>query len=676
MLAKHTALTARLLALSALTLSITLVAACETDTGGDSSSSPEAGTNSADASTGSSGGDGDGGDGQDAASDAAGGCASPGDCPAPQTACKTSTCSDSKCGTANAANTTACTDNGGRVCDGSGNCVQCNQPTECSSLLTACKVNTCAGHACGTDSSPKTTSCTDNGGRICDGAGSCVQCNEAANCPAQTTVCKTNTCSGNACGTQNVAKGTACSDNGGVVCDGEGTCVAAHCNDGVKDADETDKDCGGASCGACNTNSACAKDSDCLSKVCDPAAHTCSAPSCVDGVQNGDETDKDCGGATCGKCPDKQHCSSNTDCASGDCFGAAPGTCVSCSDGVKNGKETDTDCGGAACDTQNKLCANDHGCTTAADCQSGFCENGTCKSRPGGTACTDNSQCASGACGVNGTGNCCTAACFGQGSCGPTACDGTGACVFPSGATSCGAISCTNGQLTPPGTCNGAGSCQAGTAFLCPGGFKCATATACKTGCTADADCLSSDSFCSAFQCMPKAGVGAACTSNNSCTSGQCGMFGSGHCCNAGTTCPASVAACGATDCNPSGACAYPGATTAPASLQTPSDCQKVVCNGSGGAMSADDATDIPTSNSACQTSPACCGPSPLTPCFTNGATGTQCSSVSDPAAHVCGATNNGNVAGTCVECNNDVDCRAINPAGTLACDTWTGLCQ
>ncbi|AKU95723.1 Tryptophan synthase alpha chain [Labilithrix luteola] len=621
MFPNHTALMARLLAVSALALPFTLVAACETGSGADSNAIPEVDPNGADASTGNNTG---GDDGRDAQSDATSGCASPGDCPAPQTACKTSTCSDSTCGTANAANTTACTDNGGRICDGAGNCVQCNQ---------------------------------------------------AADCPAPTTVCKTNTCSGNACGTQNAAKGTACADNGGVVCDGNGSCVAAHCTDGVKDADETDEDCGGASCGPCSTNAHCGKDSDCESKVCHPTAHTCTAPACDDKVQNGDETDKDCGGSTCGKCADKLHCAGNRDCASNDCFGGAPGTCVSCSDGVKDGNETDTDCGGATCDAQNKRCANDHGCTTSDDCQSGFCENGTtCKPRLSGTTCTDNAQCASGVCGVNGTGNCCNSACIVGGTCGATSCDSSGACVYPSGTTSCGAPRCTDGQLTPAGTCNGAGTCGAAAPASCPNGLKCASATACLAMCTTDLDCQSSSSYCTGGQCVPRGTNGALCNSNNACTSGRCGVSGSGHCC--ATSCPSAVAACGATDCDESGACAYPGTTKAPAALSTPGDCQKVVCNGSGGVTSVDDATDLPTSNSACQVNPACCGPSPLTPCFTSAPATTQCTSAADPASHVCGDPRNAFIAGTCVQCNSNADCTSINPAGTLACNTTSGLCE
>jgi hypothetical protein len=107
--------------------------------------------------------------------------------------------------------------------------------------------------------------------------------------------------------------------------------------------------------------------------------------------------------------------------------------------------------------------------------------------------------------------------------------------------------------------------------------------------------------------------------------------------------------------------------------LQTPGDCQKIVCTGSGGVTSADDATDLPVSNTTCLTNPACVGPSPLTPAFTPTATGTDCSADGNPPNHVCGDTSNGSIAGVRVECNVDADC---NFSAATTCNTVTGTCQ
>ncbi len=845
------------------------------------------------------------------------------DCTASTTACKTDTCTANTCGASNAASGTACSDSGGQVCDGSGHCVACDAPTDCPAQLTLCKSNTCAANACGTSNATSGTACTDNGGRVCGGTGACVACNQPTDCPAPTTACVTNTCTGSACGTANTALGTSCNELGGVVCDGRGACVPAHCTDTVKDADETDVDCGGSSCSPCADAKACLVGADCVDKVC--TGHVCQAPTCTDGVRNGAETDTDCGGTTCdglGKtCADQKHCGANADCVNSECFGSSPGTCVSCTDSAKDGTETDVDCGGAACDQLGKKCAvakgcsvngdctsnectggvcalfaNGQSCTSAGQCSSGNCvgpagnqvccnsqcsgscqactlvltgqANGTCATQlagtpasvgqcaanapcgndgkcaaggaceqtasgaacgspscsgstltlagtcsgtgscqggtsepcpgdltcasatackaactantdcaggevcmnpgpsgrclatlPGGAICITNNQCTSGDCGVAGSGTrCCTAACGAVGgTCGATDCDGTGACVFPTSGTACGGpASCSSGILTPASTCSGTGSCQSGVPAPCAGNFICASATACKTACASNADCIGGD-VCqnpgASGTCVSTLPPGTACFANNQCTSGECGTSGIGHCCTAGcipgpcgasdcdalgacvyvapgtacgpttcagsflelapicsgggfcfpsfplplpcpggfacanaTTCKTSCivnadcaaglscdagscvalapvgtscignnqcqsgvcgtsgvghcctsvcspsgGACGATDCDGAGSCSFPGSTTAPAGFQTPGDCQKIVCNGSGGVMSVDDATDLPTSSTECLINPGCSGPSPLTPVFTDSATGTSCVGDNNP---------------------------------------------
>ena len=119
------------------------------------------------------------------------------------------------------------------------------------------------------------------------------------------------------------------------------------CNDLVQNGNETDIDCGGPDCDPCSTGSTCAVDSDCESGVC--VGGICQEPTCTDGVQNSDETDIDCGGAVCGPCNSGSTCAVDLDCESGVCVG---GICQepTCSDGVQNGNETGVDCGGPDCD--------------------------------------------------------------------------------------------------------------------------------------------------------------------------------------------------------------------------------------------------------------------------------------------------------------------------------------
>jgi hypothetical protein len=52
-----------------------------------------------------------------------------------------------------------------------------------------------------------------------------AQCNVPSDCPAQSTTCLLPTCVANRCGTSNAALGTQCSDSGGSICNGGGTCV-------------------------------------------------------------------------------------------------------------------------------------------------------------------------------------------------------------------------------------------------------------------------------------------------------------------------------------------------------------------------------------------------------------------------------------------------------------------
>ncbi len=152
-----------------------------------------------------------------------------------------------------------------------------------------------------------------------------------------------------------------------------------HCNNQVFDEvlDETDVDCGG-DCEPCENGMDCIEDSDCESKFCKDG--TCSQPSCTDSVKNGFETDVDCGGV-CLECSDGKGCEENSDCLSGYCGDDNICHPTSCIDSIRNGDETDVDCGGSCdgCDV-NKACI-DHSDCRANDqrCSTGYCSNGYCE---------------------------------------------------------------------------------------------------------------------------------------------------------------------------------------------------------------------------------------------------------------------------------------------------------
>jgi hypothetical protein len=123
--------------------------------------------------------------------------------------------------------------------------------------------------------------------------------------------------------------------------------------DGLK----TDVDCGGATCEKrCGLDSPCAADGDCATGKVDGETLRCralnNAELCADGAQANMESDVDCGGAVCAPtgctCAVGFTCALGSDCTSAVCD-ATTLNCISYDDGVQNGDETDLDCGGPDC---------------------------------------------------------------------------------------------------------------------------------------------------------------------------------------------------------------------------------------------------------------------------------------------------------------------------------------
>jgi hypothetical protein len=153
------------------------------------------------------------------------------------------------------------------------------------------------------------------------------------------------------------------------------------CEDDIKNAGETDVDCGGSSlCQRCRVDQVCTTNFDCDSNYC--RSNRCSVATCSDGVKNQDETGIDCGGicAPDQRCAVGGGCALARDCSSEYCH---EGLCVShCLSGVVDGDETDTDCGGEACNA----CATGLDCQENADCSTNLCREGTCED----PSCSDN----------------------------------------------------------------------------------------------------------------------------------------------------------------------------------------------------------------------------------------------------------------------------------------------
>jgi len=162
-----------------------------------------------------------------------------------------------------------------------------------------------------------------------------------------------------------------------------GACVQIidTCKDGIKNQMETDIDCGGSfGCPPCLFGMSCDSAYDCNTYGCSNTTKTCAQPSCNDGIKNGDESDVDCGG-NCPSCASAHNCNINLDCQSGVCRPfCANGICsspkceyASCNDRTRNGNESDIDCGGPC-----GPCELDKACNAWSDCASGYCDNSTC----------------------------------------------------------------------------------------------------------------------------------------------------------------------------------------------------------------------------------------------------------------------------------------------------------
>lgn len=263
--------------------------------------------------------------------------------------CGTGVCDFPKCddGVTNDLETDV--DCGGPLCD---TCVVpsgCNQGSDCVTGV-------CEGERC------VDASCTDtvlNGSEtdVDCGGGGCKECVEGDSC-VESSDCTTKACI-------------------------TGVCVPPGCTDTELNGGETDVDCGGP-CAGCADGLLCTQPSDCLSGVC--TGGTCTPPSCDDNVSNGFETGVDCGGAAAGGCSATcavgDGCLDDVDCTEKVCGSSLVCAAPSCLDGVQNGSESDVDCGSSCGAGQG--CRPGQMCGTDDDCEGTlFCNgSGRCQDHP------------------------------------------------------------------------------------------------------------------------------------------------------------------------------------------------------------------------------------------------------------------------------------------------------
>jgi hypothetical protein len=296
----------------------------------------------------------------------------------------------------------------------------------------------------------------------------------------------------------------------------DGVCANTTCANTRRDGEETDVDCGGTFCEPCGDGLGCLDGDDCASERCDvptcteePCAGTCT--SCSDTARNGDESDVDCGGSTCGPCADGLHCTSGTDCSSELCVGD---TCVSCEDGVLNGGETDVDCGGDLCPDceDGELCADSEDCVSRV-CTDGHCVAPSCEDEQANGTETD-VDCGGETCEACADG----AACHVGSDCASERCEGE-TCISCEDEVMNGSesdIDCGGTECTP---CLEGGACRDGRD--CRSGI-CSDDGTCAPSCTDEIqNGDESDVDCGGTACEPCT-AGRHCGGHDDCNSGIC----------------------------------------------------------------------------------------------------------------------------------------------------------
>lgn len=126
----------------------------------------------------------------------------------------------------------ACTENGGAFCDGAGACVQCVSAADCPVAADECSMATCTDGFCGFAFVPEgvPVSAQDPGDCAevqCDGNGGTISVPLPTDVPVDGNACTDDVCNSGVPENPPAAPGTLCSEDGGVVCDGAGQCVGA-----------------------------------------------------------------------------------------------------------------------------------------------------------------------------------------------------------------------------------------------------------------------------------------------------------------------------------------------------------------------------------------------------------------------------------------------------------------
>jgi len=193
---------------------------------------------------------------------------------------------------------TPCNQNGGNRCDGAGSCVQCLVATDCPGTDAECSFRTCTAGVCGIGFAPSgqpvaqqtTGDCHQN---QCDGAGGVVSAIDNSDVPNDGNSCTNDVCTSGVPSNPPAPPNTACSAG---VCDGNGACVGCTLASQCPGSDTfcATRTCTAGTCGFSYTAAGTALPSqtagDCKVQACDGAGNT---------VANNDDSDVPVDGNAC-----------------------------------------------------------------------------------------------------------------------------------------------------------------------------------------------------------------------------------------------------------------------------------------------------------------------------------------------------------------------------------------
>ena len=302
-----------------------------------------------------------------------------------------------------------CDQAGGRVCDGAGACVECSGPTDCISEPdnNECRSRSCGAHVCGMDyvgtGQPLAIQYPgDCLRRECDGAGNVIEVEDDADVPVDGNACTFDECNSGVPSNPAKPPGTSCGPS--QVCNASGQC-------------------------GCNNAAQCGASTQCMWWTCDSLF--CNQHWQPDGyaVPNG-QTPHDCHSIRCAGAGNEQNRVDDTDvplddgnvCTNETCNNGVPqhpANSAPCNDGVYcNGPDTcaNTTCSlhaGNPCPGPNGNSNCNESCNEANDSCTAYDGNGAACND--GLYCNGSDTCSAGGCnshagnpcpGPNGNANC------------------------------------------------------------------------------------------------------------------------------------------------------------------------------------------------------------------------------------------------------------------------------